>query len=140
MPRWVIVLLVVVGASVVLAPVGLLVGFIYVYGENHADMRDPVEDVSVARCAVDPVTRRPVAELTVTSQAARTGTYHLMIDFQDRDGRFVETVRPAVEDLAPGATGRAAAVGRWPYEGGGLRCVVMEARFASTEPVGTASP
>ncbi|MFG2770761.1 hypothetical protein [Streptomyces sp. NPDC048350] len=140
MPRWAIVLLVVVGSVVVLAPVGLLVGFVYVYGENHEDMRFPSEDVTVARCAVDPVSQRPVAELTVTSQAANRGTYTVMLDFQDREGRFVETRYPAVEDLSPGGTDRVVVVGFRQIEGGEPRCVVREARFEATEPKDTASP
>ncbi|MFF9016057.1 hypothetical protein ACF09C_24210 [Streptomyces sp. NPDC014870] len=135
MPRWAIVLLVVVGSTVVLVPIAVMVGFVYVYGENHKNMRFPSDDVTVARCAVDPVSRRPVAELTVTSQAAVKGTYTVMVDFQGREGRFVETGHSVVEDLAPGATGRAVVVGVRPFDDGEPRCEVMDAQFEATESV-----
>ncbi|MFE0648848.1 hypothetical protein ACFVZH_09710 [Streptomyces sp. NPDC059534] len=140
MPRWVIVLLSVAGALVVLLPVGGIVAYIYAVGENHKDLRFPSDDVTVARCGLDPVSKRPVAELSVTSQAARRGTYTVTVEFQDERERSVGRATGVVEDLAVGATGRARAVGGEAYERGEPVCVVYDADFASTEPVATATP
>lgn len=149
MPRWAIVLLVGTGAVVVLAPIGLLVGYVHVYGANHENMRFPSDDVTVARCGVEPASRRPVAELTITSQAARKGGYAVLLDFQVGEGGLVTTGRAVVEGLAPGETGRATVVGERSVDGRsadggsaeGLTCVVADARFeAAAEPKASVSP
>ncbi|GHG28223.1 hypothetical protein [Streptomyces zaomyceticus] len=139
MPRWAVAVLVVVGSLVVLVPIGGLAAYIYAMGENHKNLRFPSEDVTVARCALDPVSGRPVAELSVTSRAARRGTYTLTVDFQDEREEVVERVTGLVEDLAKGATGRTVVVGAGKYGQGTPRCVVYDARFASTEPSATAT-
>ncbi|MEU9704615.1 hypothetical protein [Streptomyces sp. NPDC047981] len=125
------------GSAVVLVPLVGLGLFIYAYGENHKDMRFPSDDVTVALCAVDPVTRHPVAEVTVTSRAAVKGTYTVTVDFQGREGRFVETGTVMVEDLSPGATGRAAVVGVRRFGDGEPRCEVVDAQFEAADPVET---
>ncbi|MFF4868192.1 hypothetical protein ACIPQA_02990 [Streptomyces sp. NPDC090109] len=139
MPRWVIVLLVATGALVVLVPVGGIAAYIYAVGENHKDLRFPSEDVSVARCALDPATGRPVAELSVTSRAAREGTYRVTVEFLDEGGKAVDRGTGTVGDLAVGATGRTVAKGAKAYGGGTPVCVVEYAEFESTVPAATAT-
>ncbi|MER6095130.1 hypothetical protein ABT154_04605 [Streptomyces sp. NPDC001728] len=140
MSRWAIVVLVVVGSLVVLVPLGGIVAFIYVMGENHKNMRFPSDDVTVARCALDPAAGRPVAELSVTSRAAREGTFRVTVEFQGEREKAVGQGVGVVRDLAVGATGRATVVGARAYEGSSVRCLVYDAVFASTEPVATAMP
>ncbi|MCX4983139.1 hypothetical protein [Streptomyces sp. NBC_00572] len=139
MPRWAVVVLVVVGSLVVLVPIGGIVAYMYAVGENHKNLRFPSQDVTVARCAVDPVSGRPVAELSVTSRAARKGTYTVTVEFQDEREKAVERVTGVVEDLATGATGRTAVVGAEEYGQGAPRCVVYDAEFESTEPTAPGS-
>ncbi|MFF0556958.1 hypothetical protein [Streptomyces sp. NPDC004266] len=139
MPRWLVVLWVAMGALVVLVPVGALAAYIYVSGKVHEDMRFPSDDVTVARCALDPATGRPVAELSVTSGAAREGTYTVTVEFRDEREKAVDRGTGTVGDLAVGATGRTAVVGARAYGGGAPRCVVLDAEFESTEPVATAT-
>ncbi|MFB7452540.1 hypothetical protein [Streptomyces sp. NPDC056194] len=140
MPRWTVVLLVVMGALVVLVPVGGIAAYIHASGRNHEDMRFPSDDVTVARCTLDPVTGRPVAELSVTSRAAREGTYTVTVEFRDEREKVVDRGVGTVEGLAIGATGRTKAVGARAYAGGVPGCVVHDAEFRSTEPVATAGP
>ncbi|WP_329621440.1 hypothetical protein OG357_13875 [Streptomyces sp. NBC_01255] len=140
MPRWAVVMLWVVGALVVLVPVGGIGAYIYAVGENHENMRFPSEDVTVARCAVDPVSKRPVAELSVTSQAGRRGSYTVTVEFQDEREKAVERGFGVVEDLADGGTGRTVVMGAEAYEQGVPRCVVYEAGFRATEPTAGGTP
>ncbi|MFF5974122.1 hypothetical protein ACFY7C_21625 [Streptomyces sp. NPDC012769] len=136
----------VVGALVVLVPVGGIVAYMWAVGKNHENLRFPSQDVTVARCALDPVSKRPVAELSITSQASRRGTYTVTVEFQDEREKAVGQGVGVVEDLARGATGRTVVVGAKAYEGGGgngsgagkPRCVVYDADFTSTEPTGSA--
>ncbi|MER5311473.1 hypothetical protein ABT034_27200 [Streptomyces sp. NPDC002773] len=134
MPRWVVVVLGVTGSLVVLMPVGGIVAYMYAVGRNHETLRFPSEDVTVARCALDPVSGRPVAELSVMSRAAHRGTYTVTVEFQDEREKAVDRGTGVVEDLAIGATGRTVVVGAEAYGGGVPRCVVYEADFGSTEP------
>lgn len=117
MPRWAIVLMVVTGALCVLVPVGGVVAYVYASGRNHEDLRFPSEDVTVARCAPDPASGRPVAELSVTSRAARTGTYTVTVEFLDARGEPVGRGVGKVADLAAGATGRTVVSGPAPASG-----------------------
>ncbi|WP_030693209.1 hypothetical protein [Streptomyces globisporus] len=139
MPRWAVVLLVAVGALVVLVPVGGIAAYVYASGKAHEDMRFPSEDVTVARCALDPATGRPVAELSITSRAAREGTYTVRVEFRDEREKAVDQGTGTVRDLAVGATGRTTVVGARASGGGAPRCVVFDAAFESTEPVATAT-
>ncbi|WP_137993648.1 hypothetical protein [Streptomyces vilmorinianum] len=134
MPRWAVVLLVVAGALIVLTPVAVLGGYVYVYGKVHEGMRFPSEDVTVARCALDPVSRRPVAELAVTSEASRRGSYTVTLEFQDASGGVRETGTAYVEDLPRGASERAVIVGAKPFGDGVPECVVVDAEFLATSP------
>ncbi|MFL9683372.1 MULTISPECIES: hypothetical protein [Streptomyces] len=140
MPRWVIGLWVAMGALFVLAPLGVLVGYVSVSGENHEGMRFPSDDVRVARCAVDPVSGRPVAELWVTSRAERAGTYTVTVEFLDGGGKAVGRGVGRVEDLAVGATRRTVVVGEEEYGRGGPECVVRDAEFGSSGPAGEGAP
>ncbi|MFJ9428919.1 hypothetical protein ACIRQY_04560 [Streptomyces sp. NPDC101490] len=140
MPRWAVVTLVVAGALVVLVPIGIFVGFVYVYGKNHENMRFPSEDVTVARCGVDPETRRPVAELSITSRAARDGTFTVSVGFLDGQGAVADQGTGAALEVAPGATGTTVVTGARAFGGGEPRCVVEDAVFASTGPSATATP
>ncbi|MFF6789656.1 hypothetical protein ACFY9C_11305 [Streptomyces filamentosus] len=117
MPRWAIVLMVVTGALCVLVPVGGVVAYVYASGRNHEDLRFPSEDVTVARCAPDPASGRPVAELSVTSRAARTGTYTVTVEFLDARGEPVGRGVGKVAGLAAGATGRTVVSGPAPASG-----------------------
>ncbi|WP_123455171.1 hypothetical protein [Streptomyces sp. PanSC19] len=135
-----VVLLVAMGALFVLVPVGGLAAYIYTSGKVHEGMRFPDQDVTVARCALDPATGRPVAELSVTSRAARRGTYTVTVEFQDEREKAVDRGTGTVGDLAVGAVGRTAVTGAKAYGGGVPRCVVFDAEFESTEPVATAGP
>ncbi|MEU3395495.1 hypothetical protein [Streptomyces filamentosus] len=117
MPRWAVVLMVVTGALCVLVPVGGVVAYVYASGRNHEDLRFPSEDVTVARCAPDPASGRPVAELSVTSRAARTGTYTVTVEFLDARGEPVGRGVGRVADLAAGATGRTVVSGPAPASG-----------------------
>ncbi|MFJ6520187.1 hypothetical protein ACIQJ4_18300 [Streptomyces filamentosus] len=117
MPRWAIVLMVVTGALCVLVPVGGVVAYVYASGRNHEDLRFPSGDVTVARCAPDPASDRPVAELSVTSRAARTGTYTVTVEFLDARGEPVGRGVGKVADLAAGATGRTVVSGPAPESG-----------------------
>ncbi|KQX58910.1 MULTISPECIES: hypothetical protein [unclassified Streptomyces] len=137
MPRWVIVMLVVTGALVVLVPVGGIAAYIYASGKNHENMRFPSDDVTVARCAVDPATGRPVADLSVTSGAVREGTFTVTVEFQDEREKAVDRGVGVVRGLAVGATGRTTVVGAEKYRAGSPRCVVYDAEFASTDAVTT---
>ncbi|MBT2439426.1 hypothetical protein J7E93_04670 [Streptomyces sp. ISL-36] len=139
MPRWAIVLLVVTGSLVVLVPVGLLAAYVYAYGENHKDMRFPSQDVTVTGCTLDPESRRPVAELGVTSQAQRRGTYTITLEFQDGQGAVVGSGTAVVEDLATGASERTVVVGANAGGSGAPQCVVADVDFEATKPVGTPS-
>ncbi|MEV6331783.1 hypothetical protein [Streptomyces sp. NPDC051909] len=140
MPRWAVVLLWVTGAVIVLVPVGLMAGFMYVYGKNHEGMRFPSDDATVTMCRLDPVSKRPVAELSVTSQAAHRGTYRVTVEFRDDRGKAVEQGVGTVEDLPRGATGRAVVVGVKAYGAGAPKCVVYDAEFRSTEPASSTEP
>ncbi|MER6477489.1 hypothetical protein [Streptomyces filamentosus] len=117
MPRWAIVLMVVTGALCVLVPVGGVVAYVHASGRNHEELRFPSEDVTVARCAPDPASGRPVAELSVTSRAARTGTYTVTVEFLDARGEPVGRGVGKVADLAVGATGRTVVSGPAPASG-----------------------
>ncbi|SEC61133.1 hypothetical protein [Streptomyces sp. TLI_105] len=139
MPRWAVVLLVTMGALVVLVPVGGIAAYVYVSGEVHEGMRFPSDDVTVARCALDPATGRPVAELSITSQAVRKGAYTVTVEFQDEREEAVDRGTGTVRDLAVGATGRTTVAGAKAYGGGVPRCVVFDAEFESTEPVANAT-
>ncbi|WP_411108194.1 hypothetical protein [Streptomyces sp. c-19] len=134
MPRWVVVVLWVVGSLVVLVPLGGIAAYVYAVGENHENLRFPPEDVTVARCVVDRVSGRPVAELSVTSEAGRRGTYTVTVEFQDEREKAVDRGVGVVEDLAVGATGRTVVAGAEAYGPGVPRCVVYEADFRSTAP------
>ncbi|MFF5708483.1 hypothetical protein [Streptomyces sp. 62] len=140
MPRRVVVLLAAMGAMVVLVPVGGITAYIYASGRNHEDMRFPSDDVTVARCALDPAAGRPVAELSVTGRAAREGAYTVTVEFQDEREEAVDRGVGTGGGLAVGATGRTKAVGARAYAGGVPRCVVHDAEFRSAEPVATAGP
>ncbi|MEU6879770.1 hypothetical protein [Streptomyces sp. NPDC046712] len=124
----------------VLVPLGGIVAYMYAVGENHKNLRFASQDVTVARCTLDPVSRRPVAELSVTSQARRTGTYTVTVEFQDAREKAVDQGTGVVEDLAHGATGRTVVVGVKAYGGDSPKCVVQDADFRRTGPVPTATP
>ncbi|MFE7414123.1 hypothetical protein [Streptomyces laurentii] len=132
------VVLVVTVGGLTLTPVVILGGYFYVYGKNHENLRFPEEDVTVARCARDPEARRAAAELSVTSRAARQGTYTVTVEFRDGRGTLVEQGSARVEKLLPGATGRTTVVGAVPYGRGrgAPRCAVVDAAFQSTVPRG----
>ncbi|WP_326738383.1 hypothetical protein [Streptomyces sp. NBC_01022] len=139
-PRWVVILIVVMVSLVVLTPVALVVGFFYAWQENHKDMRFPSWDVSVASCRRDAVTGGPVAEVRVTSQAKRRGTYTVYLTFRDPwgkdggEGRSEAAGRRTVvlKDLAVGATATREVAGPVPVRGR-PQCVVADATFLSTE-------
>ncbi|MFF0472512.1 hypothetical protein [Streptomyces sp. NPDC004284] len=140
MSRGTIVVLVMLGVILVLVPIGGIVAYVYAMGENHKNLRFPSDDVTVARCGLDPVSKRPVAELSVTSQAGRRGTYTVTVEFQDDREKAVEQGTGVVKDLAVGATGRTVVVGAEAYAEGEPVCVVHDAYFKSTKPVATATP
>ncbi|MEU6949421.1 hypothetical protein ABZ957_29915 [Streptomyces sp. NPDC046316] len=131
MPRWAIVLLVTVGAAVVLVPLGMLGLFIHAYGENHRDMRFPADDVAVSLCRTDPGTRKPVAELLVTSRAEVKGSYLVTVEFLGEDGTVEASGAAFVDDLAPSGTATAASVGGAPVDGA-VECVVADAVFTAS--------
>ncbi|MFE3072683.1 hypothetical protein [Streptomyces sp. NPDC059247] len=140
MPRWAVVTLVVAGALVVLVPVGIFVGYVYAYGENHKDMRFPSDDVTVARCGLDPATRRPVAELSITSGAVRDGTFAVTVGFLDGQGATADRGTGAALEVAPGATGTTVVTGTKAFGRDAPRCVVEDAVFASTETSAATGP
>nr|WSW67131.1 hypothetical protein OG461_13500 [Streptomyces sp. NBC_00995] len=146
MPRWVVVLIVLTVSLMVLSPVALVVGFFHVWGKNHEDLRFPSWDVTVASCRRDAVTGVPVAEVRVTSRAARPGTYTVHLAFRDprgkgggEGGREQAGRRTVVlEDLAVGATVTREIAGPVPVRGR-PRCVVADVTFLSTALAARAS-
>ncbi|TXS39497.1 hypothetical protein EAO72_31195 [Streptomyces sp. or43] len=145
-PRGVMVLIVVVVSLLVLSPVALVVGFFYVWGRNHEDMRFPSEDVSVSSCRKDAVTGGPVAVVRVASRAARPGTFTVRLGFRDLrgkdggEGRSEPAGRRTVvfEDLAVGATATGEIAGPVPVRGR-PQCVVADVTFLSTALAARAS-
>ncbi|WP_406093200.1 hypothetical protein [Streptomyces sp. NBC_01013] len=139
-PRWWVVLIVVIASLAALSPVALVVGFFYVSGQNHENMRFPSWDVAVASCRRDAVTGGPVAEVRVTSRAKRPGTYTVHLSFRDPRGKGGDEDRsePAgrrtvvFKDLAVGATVSREIAGPVPVRGR-PRCVVADVTFLSTE-------
>ncbi|MEV5601018.1 hypothetical protein AB0L33_06210 [Streptomyces sp. NPDC052299] len=133
------VALVTVGGLIALAVVGGLVGlivFAHGYGEVHADMRFPADDVTVTSCDRDEVTGRPVAGIRVTSEAARPGTYTVHVVFRDlrgAKGRGVEAGEGGVTvaRLAVGATASGRVTGPVPVWGR-AGCELGDVTFDST--------
>ncbi|GAA2783708.1 hypothetical protein [Streptomyces showdoensis] len=126
MPRWLVVVLVTVGALTVLAPVGVFVGYVYVSGTIHEDMRFPEDDVALATCVTDPVSGRPTARVEL-EEGVPAGAYTVGVDFLDTS----EAGRGAVVDagsvvLSTGPEGprRAVLVGAKRFGGGELGCGV----------------
>lgn len=142
MPRWAIVALVAVGAAAVLLPMGMLGLFIYAYGENHKDLRFPSDDVTVSLCRTDPQTRKPVAELRVTSRAATKGSYVVTVDFTRGDGAVLASGTAFVDAVEPGGTATAVSVGTTTVDGdGAVECAVADAVFtASPAPTASTTP
>ncbi|MFE9859418.1 hypothetical protein [Streptomyces sp. NPDC005780] len=138
-PRWVVVLIVVIVSLLVLSPVALVVGFIYVWGKNHENMRFPSQDVTLSSCRRDAVTGGPVTEVRVTSRAKQPGTYTVHLSFRDPrgkdggEGRSEPAGRRTVvlKDLAVGATVTRETVGPVPVRGR-PQCVVADVTFLST--------
>ncbi|WP_327709151.1 hypothetical protein OG912_10675 [Streptomyces sp. NBC_00464] len=145
-PRRVVILIAVLASLLVLSPVVLVVGFVYVWQENHKDMRFPSWDVSVASCRRDAVTGGPVAEVRVTSQAKRRGSYTVYLRFRDPwgkdggEGRSEPAGRRTVvlKDLAVGATVTREIAGPVPVRGR-PQCVVSDVTFLSTALAARAS-
>ncbi|MFJ2089686.1 hypothetical protein ACIOEW_10490 [Streptomyces sp. NPDC087901] len=135
-PRWVVILIAVMASLLVLSPVALVVAFFYVSGKNHGDLRFPSQDVSISSCRKDAVTGGPVAEVRVTSQAKRPGSYTVSLAFRDlrgEDGGDSAGRRTVVlKDLAVGATVTREIAGPVPVRGR-PQCVVADATFLSTE-------
>ncbi|MEV8628958.1 hypothetical protein [Streptomyces sp. NBC_01268] len=128
MPRWAVVMLVTVGALVVLAPVAVFVGYVYVYGANHEDMRFPEDDVSLAKCGLDPASGRPVVEVALVG-GVREGSYTVGVDFLDTsragNGEPVDGAA-VVLSAEPGGSRRATLVGAKRFDGGELGCGVRD--------------
>ncbi|WLQ35946.1 hypothetical protein P8A18_22065 [Streptomyces castrisilvae] len=150
MPGWALALIVATGALVVLALL-MLVGFSYVYGKNHEDMRFPSDDVTVSSCRLDATTGRPMAEVRVTSRATRRGTYTVPLVFRDLTAGSVKnagagSAREAaaghstavVADLAVGATASRQVTGPVPVLGL-PECEIGDVTFLSTAAPATAS-
>lgn len=138
-PRWVVVLIVVIVSLLVLSPVALVVGFFYVWGKNHEDLRFPSQDVTLSSCRKDAVTGGPVAEVRVTSQAKQPGTYTVQLSFRDLRGKGGGEggSEPAgrrtvvLKDLPVGATVAREIAGPVPVRGR-PQCVVADVTFLST--------
>ncbi|MGW0671391.1 hypothetical protein [Streptomyces sp. NPDC002746] len=134
-----VILIVVAVAVAVLIPAAVMVGYVYVYGKSHADMRFASDDVTVSDCRRDAVTGRPVAGVRVTSQAGRPGTYTVRLAFRDRraGGGSVAAGERAVvvEDLAAGATAARQTGGPVPVRGL-PECVVGDVSFVATGRAG----
>ncbi|MCX0245720.1 hypothetical protein [Streptomyces drozdowiczii] len=141
------VALITVGALIAVAAVAGLVGlvvFAHAYGEVHADMRYPYDDVTVTSCRMDEETRRPVAGVRITSEAARRGTYTVHLVFRDRaagSGKDAAAGKRTlvVKDLAVGATVSDRVVGPDAVPGP-PECEVAEVTFRSTAGAATVSP
>ncbi|MEU9361470.1 hypothetical protein AB0D35_25600 [Streptomyces sp. NPDC048301] len=137
-PRWVVVLIAVIVSLVVLSPVALVVGFFYAWGEVHADMRLPSQDVTLTSCRRDAVTGGPVARIRVASQAKRRGSFTVHLRFRDPvgkdggEGRSEPAGRSTVvfEDVAVGAVLTRDVAGSVPVRGG-PRCTITEVAFLS---------
>lgn len=149
-PRWAVVLIVVIVSLLVLSPVALVVGFFYVWGKNHEDLRFPSWDITVASCRRDTATGGPVAQVRVTSQAKRPGTYTVYLSFRDLrgtdggEGGSEPAGRRTVvlKDLPVGATVTREIAGPVPVRGR-PQCVVADVTFLSTAPArrsATATP
>ncbi|MGW0935032.1 hypothetical protein [Streptomyces sp. NPDC002666] len=138
-PRWVVVMIVLIVSLLVLSPFALVVAFFYVWGKNHENMRFPSWDVTVASCRRDAVTGGPAAEVRVTSQAKRPGTYTVYLSFRDPrgkdggEGRSEPAGRRTVvfRDLAVGATVTREIAGPVSVRGR-PQCVVADVTFLST--------
>lgn len=150
MPGWAVALIVATGALVVLALL-VLMGFSYVYGKNHEDMRFPSDDVTVSSCRLDATTGRPMAEVRVTSRATRRGTYTVPLVFRDLPAGSVKgaaagSARNAaagrstvvVADLAVGATASRQVTGPVPVLGL-PECEIGDVTFLSTAAAASAS-
>ncbi len=139
--------LITVGGLIALAAVGGLVAmilFAHAYGEVHADMRYPYDDVTVTSCRMDEETRRPVAGVRITSEAARRGTYTVHLVFRDRaagSGKDAAAGKRTlvVEDLAVGATVSERVVGPTAMLGP-PECEADDVTFQSTAGAATVSP
>ncbi|MGQ4490522.1 hypothetical protein ACN6LM_001143 [Streptomyces sp. SAS_281] len=140
------VALITVGALIALAVVGGLVGLIVfarAYGEVHEDIH-PDQDVTVTSCRTDGETRRPVAGVRITSEAARRGTYTVHVEFRGRATGSGEGVAAgkrtlAVKDPAAGATVSERVVGPGAVPGP-PECEVAEVSFQSTAGASTVRP
>ncbi|HEY9331258.1 MAG TPA: hypothetical protein VIS09_23965 [Streptomyces sp.] len=138
-PRWAVVLIVVIVSLLVLSPIAFVMAFFYVWGKNHENLRFPSWDVTVASCRRDAVTGGPVAEVRVTSQAKRPGTYTVHLSFRDPRGKGGGEggSEPAgrrtvvLKDLAVGATVAREIAGPVPVRGR-PQCVVADVTFLST--------
>ncbi|MER7725230.1 hypothetical protein [Streptomyces sp. NPDC096323] len=138
-PRWVVALTVVMVSLLVLSPVALVVAFFYASGKNHEGLRFPSQDVSISSCRKDALTGDPVAEVRVTSQANRPGSFTVHLAFRDQrgkdggEGRSEPAGKRTVvfKDLAVGASASSRITGPVPVRGG-PQCVLADVTFLST--------
>ncbi|MGC4949937.1 hypothetical protein ACLQ2N_27530 [Streptomyces sp. DT224] len=141
------IVLTAVGGLIALAAVGglvVMILFAHAYGEVHADMRYPYDDVTVTSCRTDEETRRPVAGVRITSEAARQGTYTVYLEFRGHAAGSGKTVAAGkrtlvVKDLAVGATAAERVVGPVAVPGS-AECEVVDVMFRSTAGAVTVSP
>lgn len=130
-----------VAAVVGLGLLALFIAFAYVYGENHAGMRFPSDDVTVASCVRDEVTGRPAASIRITSGAARSGTYTVRVAFRDAGtgqgrGTAAGESGVTVADLAAGGTVSRQVAGPVPVRGAPV-CELGDVTFESTREAGS---
>ncbi|THA65346.1 hypothetical protein E6P78_18690 [Streptomyces sp. A0958] len=138
------VALITVGATLVALIAVSVVGFVYAYGQNHENLRFPSQDVTVSSCRRDATTGRPVADIRVTSQAGRRGTYTVPLVFRDLpdaggEGGAAARSTVVVADLAVGATASRQVTGPVPVLGR-AECEIGDVTFLSTAAAATASP
>ncbi|MGW2593307.1 hypothetical protein ACWCXC_23975 [Streptomyces sp. NPDC001515] len=147
MPLWLTVLLMVLAAPAVLYPVAVVVGYVYAYGEAHADMRFPSQDVTLTSCHRDATSGVPVARVRVESGAARPGSYRVDVRFRDPGGndggagRSVPAGRTTVVvgELAVGAVADRDVAGPVPVRGR-PECVIHDVVFRSSELAAKGAP
>ncbi|MFD7864900.1 hypothetical protein [Streptomyces sp. NPDC059783] len=147
MPVWLAVLITVLCAVVVLSPFAAVVAFVYAYGEVHANMRFPSDDVTLSSCHRDAVTGAPVARIRVESRAARPGSFKVYVRFRDSRGenggagRGVPAGRSTVVvgELAVGAVADRDIVGPVPVRGR-PECEIHDVVFRSSELAAQGSP